>query len=58
MGLAGGIFGNVWVTSLYRMIDGGYRGNNVLVFIVGLIGFSIIMILLHKKSNESLPRNS
>ncbi len=32
VGPAGGIFGNILVTSMYRMIDGEQRGNNALLF--------------------------
>jgi len=49
IGLAGGVFGNIFVTSMYRIIDGNTEGHNVLTFLVGLIFFIIIMAILFYK---------
>ena len=48
IGLAGGVFGNLLVTSMYRMIDKIPHGKNTLTFFVGLIGFIVILVLLFK----------
>ncbi|MFH1802064.1 MAG: hypothetical protein ABH864_01275 [archaeon] len=48
-GLAGGVFGNLFVNAMYRWIDGEPRGSNFLTFLIGLTGLSAIFYKLFKK---------
>ncbi len=60
-GLATGIVGNMWVTSMYRLLDkfGGKNTNilnfidmDILIFIIGFIGFSLIVWSLFRSLNS------
>jgi hypothetical protein len=51
-GLTGGIFGNIFINSLYRWIDGEPRGNNLITFLVSLILFVWLMYKLFKGLNS------
>ena len=46
VGIAGGIFGNILVTSMYRIIDQNPKGHNDITLIFGIIGFFVIICLL------------
>lgn len=55
IGIFGGVMGNIWVASMYRMID-NFRMPDLLTFIVGLIAFAIItcVLLVESKGKSTL----
>lgn len=58
-GISTGIVGNMWVTSLYRLLDKFGEKNinilnfvvdvDILIFFIGLIGFSLIVWMLFRE---------
>jgi len=48
IGLVGGVMGNLFVASIYRMIDKVPAGHNVLTFFIGLIAYIVIIWLLFR----------
>ncbi len=51
--IAGGIFGNMFVTSMYRVIDGNPRGHNLLTVILGFVGFILIIWIAFNKLKKN-----
>ena len=47
--IAGGIFGNIFVTSMYRVVDGNPKGYNLLTLIVGFVVFILITWIAFNK---------
>ncbi|MBI2658383.1 hypothetical protein HYX08_06860 [Candidatus Woesearchaeota archaeon] len=53
VGIAGGIFGNILVNSMYRFIDQNPRGHNLITLIVGFIGFILVILVAYMKLRKN-----
>ena len=51
--IAGGIFGNIFVTSIFRVVDGNPKGHNLITLIVGFVGFILILLIAFNKLKKN-----
>ncbi len=56
IGLAGGIFGSIFVTSMYRCID-GCANWDLATFFVALIFFIVIMLVILRKMHITIKKS-
>lgn len=54
-GIIGGLFSNIFVVALYRIIDNNSNGNNELTFYFGLFGLAIFLLLLYILIRRNIP---